>query len=83
MKQSVSRHETKSFKRLKLFETLNEPDSDRLLLSGYRAGLVDYQARSTTPVIYLLKFVRFVRLFVRPSVRGARLSSIHLSSAYP
>ena len=30
-----------------------------------------------------IKFVRFVRLFVRPSVRGARLSSIHLSSAYP
>lgn len=27
MKQSVSRHETKSFKRLKLFETLNDPDS--------------------------------------------------------
>ena len=41
MKQSVSRHETKSFKRLKLFETLNDPDSDRLLLSGYRAGLID------------------------------------------
>ena len=41
MKQSVSRHETKSFKRLKLFETLNDPDSDRLLLSGYYAGLID------------------------------------------